>query len=174
MWLHVVVKDAGGNILFERGNVPVDKDPEETSDPSLTTDCTFPETNPTGCGAFYDRMYKTDGTAAHFFWEVARTDSHLIKPPVTRDANSPLYDHSTTVKFNVGSAGQIDRVDAELLMRPLPLSTLRELEQSGDLDPSIRQQVADPMNTLHVGEKSVWTKATAGTGPAINTPCNPF
>lgn len=172
MWLAIKVFDSNGTILFQRGDVPTDKDPEETTDPSLTTDCTFPETNPTGCGAFFDRMYKTDGTTAHFFWEVARQDSHLIKPPVTRDPNSPLYDHSTTVRFNVGNAGQIDRVEAQLMMRPLPLAALRELEQSGDLDPSVRAQVQ--ANPLTVGEKSVWTKATAGTGPAINTPCNPF
>jgi hypothetical protein len=30
------------------------------------------------------------------------------------------------------------------------------------------------VKTLTVGEKSVWTKATAGQPPATNTPCNPF
>src|SRR6185369_4639997 len=59
MWLSIKVLDANGTILFERGNVPTDKDPEETTDPSLSTDCTFPTSNPTGCGAFFDRAYKS-------------------------------------------------------------------------------------------------------------------
>jgi hypothetical protein len=172
MWLHVVAKDAGGTIVFERGNVPPGVDPEETMDPTVNCAATNPALGRTSCAAFYDRTFKADNTPAHFFWEVARYESQLIRPAVTLDPNSAAYDHSTTVVYQLAPAiaGQIDRIEAELLMRPLPFAMLRELEQSGDLDPSVKNQ----LKTLQVGEKSIWTKATAGQPPATNTPCNPF
>ncbi len=169
MWLHVEVFDASGSTIYEKGEVQPGMDPEDMGEPALTTDC---EMDLPSCSAFYDRTFKEDGTPAHFFWEVATVKSRLIKPPVTRDPNQVGYDHSTTVKFDVGSAilQQADRIEAQLYMRPLPFAVLRDLEQSGDLDPSIK----DKVKTLPVGEKSVWTKATKGTGPALNTNCNPF
>jgi hypothetical protein len=170
-WLEVRAWDVNGNPVFERGVVPDGVDPEEvTTDPSLNC---VPPTNPlvaTTCASFYDRTYKSDGSHAHFFWEVASYKSHLIRPAVTRDENSPSYDHSTTVEYPVGALrNQIDRIEAKLWIRPLPFAMLRDLEASGDLDPSIKSQV----KTLQVGPTSIWTKATAGTGLAMNTGCNP-
>lgn len=98
VWLQVEVFDAAGNILFERGTVPDGVDPEQTTDPTLTTDCTAELPS---CGTFFDRTFKSDGTPAHFFWEVASYKSRLIRPPVTRDRNSAAYDHSTTVKYRL-------------------------------------------------------------------------
>lgn len=169
VWLQVQVFDADGNLIYERGNVPDGVDPEETSDPTLTTDCT---NNLPSCGTFFDRTYKADGTPAHFFWEVETVQSRLIRPAVTLDPNSAAYDHSTTVEYQLGPAiaGQADRIEARIFMRPLPFAMLRDLEESGDLDPAIKTRV----KTLPVGEPSIWTRATAGTGPAVNTPCNPF
>jgi hypothetical protein len=169
VWLQVEVFDAGGNIIWERGKVPDGVDPELTSDPTLTTDCT---SELKSCGTFFDRTYKSDGTPAHFFWDVASYKSRLIRPAITRDQNSPAYDHSTTVEYQVPLSvyQQADRIVAKLFIRPLPFELLHDLEQSGDLDPAIKTRV----KTLPVGEPSVWTKATAGQPPATNTPCNPF
>jgi hypothetical protein len=173
LWLEVRAYNAGGTAIFERGIVPSDLDPEETTDPTLNCAAQDPATGQTTCAAFYDRTFKADGSVAHFFWEVDRYESQLIRPAVTLDPNDAAYDHSTTVKYLVGGLGaQIDRVEAQLYMRPLPLAMLRDLEQSGDLDPSIRQLVQT--QTMSVGEKSVWTRATSGTGLAMGTPCNPF
>ena len=95
----------------------------------------------------------------------------LIKPAITLDANSPLFDHSTTARFDIGPVySEIDRIEGQLYVRPLAYSIFHELELSGDLDPSIKNQ----MKTLPVGEQSVWLRATKGTGVAINTNCNPF
>ncbi|HEX5061304.1 MAG TPA: multiheme c-type cytochrome [Kofleriaceae bacterium] len=176
MWVHVVVKDAGGTILYERGKLDPGVDPEQSTD--LTLNCA-PPTNPlipSQCGSFYDRTYKSDGTQAHFFWEVDRYDSFLIRPAVTRDPNAVGYDHSTTVQYQVAPAvfSGADRIEAELLMRPLPFEMLHQLEQSGDIDPSIRTTL-EAMPPIAVGRKSIWTKATAGMvgSPAENTNCNP-
>lgn len=172
MWLQVQAWDASGNLIFERGKVPDGVDPEETSDPTVNCAASNPADGRTRCAAFYDRTYKADGSVAHFFWEVARYESQLIRPAITLDPNSPAYDHSTTVVYDVPPAirSQIDRIEAQVFLRPLPFAMIRELEQSGDLDPAIKAGI----ETLEVGEKSVWTKATAGMPPATNTPCNPF
>ena len=166
VWLQVRAYDAANNVLFERGVVPEGVDPEQTSDPTLN--CA--NINAPDCAGFWDRTYKADGTPAHFFWDVARYESRHIKPAVTRDPLDAAYDHSTTVKYTVPQSQLIDRIEAQMFIRPLPFELLHDLEQSGDLDPVIKTRV----KTLPVGEPSIWTKATAGTGPAINTPCNPF
>jgi hypothetical protein len=174
MWLHVVVKDVNGTVIFERGNLPDGVDPEESTDPTLNCPAPPNPLAPTTCASFYDRTFKDDDSPAHFFWEVARIESQLIRPPVTRNPNEAGYDHSTTVQYNVGASvlQQADRIEAQLYMRPLPFAVLRDLEQSGDLDPSIKDKLA----TLPVGQMSIWTKATAGMpgSPAENTNCNPF
>ncbi|HEY5926021.1 MAG TPA: multiheme c-type cytochrome [Kofleriaceae bacterium] len=171
LWVHLVVKDALGNVIYERGNVPDGVDPEETSDTTVNCAPSMGVDGRTNCAAFYDRTFKENGTPAHFFWEVASYQSHLIRPAVTFDQNAVGYDHSTTIRYDVGfSIYQVtDRVEATLRMRALPFAMLRDLEQSGDLDPAIKSQV----KTLTVGRTSVWTKATAGTGPAEFTNCNP-
>jgi hypothetical protein len=58
-------------------------------------------------------------------------------------------------------------------VRPLPFGALDELIMSGDLDPSVRDQLAKPEATM-LAATSTWLKSTAGTGPALNTGCNPF
>jgi hypothetical protein len=174
MWLHVVVYDANGTIIFERGKLDTGVDPEQSTD--MTINC-VPPTNllvPSFCGSFYDRTFKSDGTPAHFFWDVASYQSFLIRPATTRDVNAAGYDHSTTVRYPIGNVlyNATDRVEATLLMRPLPFEMLRELEQSGDLDPSVRATL-EAHEPIVVGRKSVWTKATAGQPPAEFTNCNP-
>jgi hypothetical protein len=169
VWLQVEVFDASGNIIWERGRVPDGVDPEQTSDPTLTTDC---DAEAKSCATFFDRTFKADGTPAHFFWDVASYKSRLIRPAITRDPNSAAYDHSTTIEYQVPLQvyQQADKIVAQIFIRPLPFALLHDLEQSGDLDPVIKTRV----KTLPVGEPSVWYKATAGQPPATNTPCNPF
>ena len=164
VWLEVVAYDASNNVLLQRGVVPDGVDPEDVGDPTL--DCT----NPMSCAAFWDRTFKEDGSQAHFFWDVSRVESNLIKPPITRDPNSPLYDHSSTVIYPVsGVLPQIDRVEAKIWVRALPFGAIDELIASGDLDPAVRTTLAKPEATM-LATKSTWTKATA----ISTTGCNPF
>src|SRR5881394_1184582 len=101
-----------------------------------------------------------DGSQAHFFWDVATVTSNLIKPAITRDPNSPLYDHSTTVHYNIGAAyTNIDRIEAKIWVRPLPFGAIDELIASGDLDPSVRATLAKPDATLQ-SATSTWLKST--------------
>jgi hypothetical protein len=171
VWLEVTAYDASNNVLYQRGVVPAGTDPEAVNDSSLLCASGLMDTR---CGTFYDKTTKSDGTPAHFFWEVANIESKLIRPAITLDQNSPDYDHSSTVTYDVGAAiSNIDRIEAKLWLRPLPFGALDELIASGDLDPSVRDTLAKPEMTMLVAS-STWLKATKGTGPAVNTNCNPF
>jgi Cytochrome c554 and c-prime len=155
-WLEVIATDAQGNRVFASGVVPDGKDPEDINDPTLF--------------GLWDRTFKDDGSPAHFFWDVARYESNLLKPPTTLDKNSPAFDHSTTVRFDILDYTSIETITARVRIRPLTYALLADLVGSGDLAPSIAPQ----MKTLEIaGAQSVWTKATKGMGAARNTNCNP-
>lgn len=154
-WLEVIAYRADDSIVFQSGVVPDGMDPEEIGDPNLF--------------GLWDRTFKTDGTPAHFFWEVATIDSQLLLGPVTFDPNDPRVDHSRTARFtNVPDIASIERIEARIRIRALPFEALRLLVASGDLDPAIVGQ----LKTLEV-TRSTWLRATKGTGLAINTNCSP-
>jgi hypothetical protein len=156
-WLEVVAYNDKNEPIFQTGVVADHQDPEDIADPNLF--------------GLWDRTFKDDGTPAHFFWDVARIDSQLLRPPVTLDKNSPMFDHSSTVKFDVPAQfTAIDHIAARIRIRPLTFAVLRDLVTTGDLAPTI----ADQLQTLEIfGTRRVWSKATKGTGPAINTNCSP-
>lgn len=160
VWLEVTAYRQDGSILFQSGKVPDGMDPEQINDPKLF--------------GLWDRATKTDGTPAHFFWEVAAIDSSkLLKGSITFDQNDPAFDHSVTARYNnIPNFTEIDRIEAKLFIRPLPFETLHSLVSSGDLDPAVIGQLktlSSPFAT------STWLKATAGMpgSPAANTNCNP-
>ncbi|MEO6774537.1 MAG: multiheme c-type cytochrome [Kofleriaceae bacterium] len=166
-WLEVVAYDASNNVVFSSGGVGDDQDPEELHDSHI--DCTDP-TN-FACSGFWDRMTKSDGSEAHFFWDVANETSFFLKPPITLVSSDPAFDHSTTNKWDVsGVYGQIDHITARIRTRPFPYAALRDLVASGDLDPMFAQS----LNTVEgMGAVKTWAKATKGTGDAsLNTNCN--
>ena len=158
VWLEVIAYDATDNIVFSSGVVPDGMDPEEINDPNLF--------------GLWERTFKENGTPAQFFHEVTSYDPnpmHYIPGAVTLNPNDPRIDHSRTAVYtNVANTGAITRITARLRMRALPYATLRSLEQSGDLDPAVKTQ----LKTLEV-TSSTWLKATAGTGLAMFTNCNP-
>ncbi len=168
-WLEVKAYNAAGTVLFQSGVVPDGMDPEDINDQYI--DCVLPGKE--SCSGFWDRTFKADGSPAHFFWEVATVDSKLLKAQTVLDPFQPGYDHSTTVRYTVGAGitSQIDRVEAKLHIRALPLHVIDDLVASGDLAAGIREQIVTLDSKAAM---SVWTKATAGTGQAKNTPCNPF
>lgn len=157
-WLEVTAYDAAGAVLFSRGNVPADKDPEDIGE--IVGDHELL--------GFWDRVTKDDGTPAHFFWDVANVDSRLLAPPVTLDKNSSAFDHSTTITYpqTINLIPRIARITARVRLRPLSYAMLRELVASGDLDPALAQAIPtyDP-----VGATSTWTVATKDP----RTTCNP-
>lgn len=156
-WLEVIAYDVNNAPLFSRGAVPDGMDPEQLNEPDLF--------------GMWDRTFKDDGTPAHFFWDVARVDSKLLRPPVTLDKNSPAFDHSSTVTYDVGpSFTNIDHIATRIRIRPLSYALLDDLVGSGDLAATVASQ----LRTLDIfGTVRTWRKDTKGTGPAINTNCSP-
>jgi hypothetical protein len=156
-WLEVIAYNQAGAVVFQTGVVPDGMDPEQINDPRLF--------------GLWDRAFKDDGTPAHFFWDIARVDSQLLKAPITLDKNSPAFDHSSTARFDVGATyTAIDRITARVRIRPLAYAMLADLVGSGDLAATVAPQ----MKTLDIfGAQSTWTAATKGTGAARNTNCNP-
>ncbi len=142
--LELIAYDAANNVIFQSGVVPDGMDPETIGDPNLF--------------GFWDRTFKSDDTPAHFFWEVARIDSQLLRPPVTLDKFDPAFDHSTTKIFPIaGRANDVERITTRFRFRALPYALLDDLIASGDLDPSIRARLP----TLTVGATvKTWEKAT--------------
>ncbi len=158
VWVEVTAYRADNTIAFESGKVPDGVDPEDIGDPKLF--------------GLWDRATKSDGTPAHFFWEVAAIDSSkLLKGSTTFDQNSPAFDHSVTARFtNIVNINEIVRIEAKVRIRAMPYETLRSLVASGDLSPTIESQ----LKTLEPQyAKSTWLLATKGTGLAVNTNCNP-
>ena len=128
VWVEVIGYNAANEVIFESGVVPDGTDPEQIGDPNLF--------------GLWDRTFKKDNTEAHFFWEVARIDSQLLKGPVTNDPLSPLADHSITKVYPIGPAyAQLERVKVRVRLRPLPFSTIDLLIASGDLAPEIRDRI---------------------------------
>ena len=156
VWVEVTAYRTDNSIVFQSGKTPDGVDPE-VADPNVF--------------GMWDRAFKSDGTPAHFFWDVATVDSSkLLKGSLTFDQNDAAFDHSVTARFNVPSMGEIDRIEAQVWVRPLPFETLHQLVASGDLAPEVLTQ----LKTLKPKyAKSTWLFATKGTGLATLTNCNP-
>jgi nitrate/TMAO reductase-like tetraheme cytochrome c subunit len=144
-WLEVIAYDASNNVVFSSGVVPDDKDPEEINDPNLF--------------GLWDRIQQSDGTPAHFFWEVATVQSQLLRPPVTLVQTDPAFDHSSTATFNVAAvAGKLDHVTARVRIRPFSHAVLDGLVATQDLDPGV---AASLMALDIAGSLRHWTSADA-------------
>lgn len=152
-WLELIAYGANNEVIFQTGVVPDGVDPEAIGDPNLF--------------GFWDRTFKQDGSPAHFFWDVDRIDSQLLRPPVTLDKLDPAFDHSVTKVFSIfGRTNEVERITARFLFRALPYALLDDLIASGDLDPSIRARVP----TLTIGATvRMWERASRN--PA--TGCSP-
>jgi hypothetical protein len=170
-WLQLIAYDVNNTVLFQTGVVPDGMDPEDINDPNLV--------------GFWDRIYKADGTPAHFFWEVNTeatgggsaallgSGGQLVRPPVTLVQSSPLFDHSTTATFNVGGAitGAVDHIAAQIFIRPYNFAMLNDLVSSGDLDASYLAMIP----TLTVGSTiRTWTKSTVDDQFTDGCDWNPY
>ncbi len=154
-WLEVIAYDAAGAVMLDT-SVPVGQDP--TEDPNLQNGAQG------GADRFWDRTFKTDGTPAHFFWDVAsETTNQLLRATLPMKA-----DHSTTAQFNIPNYSAVDHITTRMLVLPIDYATLNDLVSSGDLDPSIvaMDQPLDLLTTTHV----TWEKSTATSELGF---CNP-
>ncbi len=159
-WLEVQAFDASNNLMLDT-SVPAGQDPDDP-DPQLAS----------GGDRFWDRTYKSDGTPAHFFWDVAAENTQLpaMVPPTLKVAITLMGDHSTTATFNIANFSMVDHITTKMRILPYSYGVLNDLVSSGDLDPSF---VAMDQPLDIEGTERTWTRATMGTGSALDTPCNP-
>lgn len=134
MWLEVVAYDASDQVVFESGQIADD----ELEDKAPTD----PDYDPQ-LALYRDWMYDTDGAATRNFWEAASSNAHpggyeSVTLPYTIEPNLP---HVLTARYTVARYREIDRMTLRLRMRPLGLDVLRDLVESGDLDPSLSNRV---------------------------------
>ena len=170
VWIEVIAYDATNTILFSSGNVGDTQDPEDQTDHVLNCDDALHTPANKACSGLWDRMTKTDGTRADFFWEVANETSYLLKPATTAVSSDPAFDHSTTATWDVSDKfTQIDHITARVRTRPFPYRTLDALVASGDLDASYAQSLTSLTGD---GAMKTWDKATQNTGASLNTGCN--
>jgi hypothetical protein len=146
-WAELIAYDADGKKIFMSGVVPADKDPEEIADANLFR--------------LWDRGFDENGQPAKFIWEIASSDSSLLKPAVTTDRFDPRFDHATTKSYPIGALrGDIVRVTSRVLIRPLPFALIDALapELTALGTPNLRAAV--PTFEL-TGATLEWTLAKA-------------
>ena len=106
--------------------------------------------------ALHDLAWDADGAPAAMLWDVDAFASRALPAPVTLDPRDPAYDHSRRFTWRLSGVAP-ERVEARLLIRPLALSILDDLVQSGDLAPALATT-----NTLVVGGTAVVWQGTPG------------
>jgi hypothetical protein len=150
MWAEVIAYDAAGNVVYQSGVVPAGAPVTSlTTDPDLwlIRDCMF------------------DGTGApvNMFWNAATVESNLLPFPTTSDPTDPAYYRTHVLQYYPRSPTATlpqapDKVTLRLLLQPIGLDVLRDLEGTGDLDAAIEAQI----HTLVFPEPILtWTAATA-------------
>jgi hypothetical protein len=152
MWLEVLAYDANGALIPDAssGNI-ADGEPEERPegdpkhDPHLLM--------------FRDRIFDAQGQPVHMFWQAEKSGAHpdgyesnLLPPPTTTYVEGK---HAVLQQYRLrGDNGPPTRVTARLRIRPMGVDVLRDLVDSGDLEPAIAAQ----MPTMTFGAQIEWTK----------------
>ena len=147
LWLELIAYAADGSVIFESGTIADDElEDKAPDDPEHDRNLML----------LRDRLYDEQGDPTHMFWQAAPSQQHpdgyrsLLLPPMTEAMTA----HSLAVTYQVGPAAKVARITARLRMRPMGLDVLRDLVDSGDLDPELLAQV--PTFTLH-GAAVEWT-----------------
>ena len=149
MWAEVIAYQ-GGNVVYQSGVVPAGAPVTSlTNDPDLWL--------------IRDCMFDGSGAQVNMFWNAASVESNLLPFPTTSDPTDPAYYRTHVLQYYPRSPTATlpaapDKVTLRLLLQPIGLDVLRDLEGSGDLDAGIEAQIP----TLVFPEPILtWTAATA-------------
>jgi hypothetical protein len=133
-WVEVIAY-SGQQKIFESAAVPDDQDVTQFEDE--------------GAWVIRDRTFKSDGTPAHMFWDVASEETGLISGAVTLSPTDPNFLITHVARLFPNGAllpGRPDRVTVRVRLRPIGLDVLDDLIASGDLSESFREKM--PVFTL--------------------------
>jgi hypothetical protein len=156
LWAEVIAYKAG-QVIYQSGVVPAG------------TPVTAP-TNDPDLWVIRDCMFDDAGTQVNMFWQAASEDSNLLPFPTTADTTDPAYYRTHIVQYyprdpaNSFTGGPPDKVTLRLLLQPIGLDVLRDLEGTGDLDAGIESQIP----TLVFPEPILtWTEDAAATAQLV-------
>jgi hypothetical protein len=151
MWLEVLAYDGSGRLLDQvssghiaDGEIEDKPGDDARRDPHLLM--------------FRDRIYDSLGKPVHMFWQAAMSSAHPdgYESNVLPVATTTYIQgkHVVLKQYRLrGPDGPPARVTARLRVRPIGVDVLRDLVDSGDLDPAILAQ----MPTLTFGAQIEWT-----------------
>jgi hypothetical protein len=149
LWAEVIAY-AGGNVIYQSGVVPAGSPVTSlTNDPDLWL--------------IRDCMFDGTGASVNMFWNAATVESNLLPFPTTSDPTDQAYYRTHVLQYyprtpTATLPAAPDKVTLRLLLQPIGLDVLRDLEKSGDLDARIEAQI----QTLVFPEPILtWTAATA-------------
>ncbi len=151
VWAEVIAYSQG-NVVYQSGVVPAG------APVTSLTSATDPD-----LWVIRDCMFGEDGGQVGMFWQAVSVESNLLPFPVTSDPSSPAYYQTHVVQYyprnpNAALATVPDKVTLRLLLQPIGLDVLQDLEATGDLDASVVAQIP----TLVFPEPILtWTAATA-------------
>ena len=105
-----------------------------------------------------DRVFDEAGAPAHMFWDVATHEPDLLPAPTALSPADPEYINTHILRRHRVLGGTPDRVEIAVKVRPIGLEVLKDLVESGDLDPAVIAEM--PTFTL-AGGHLVWTPEDA-------------
>jgi nitrate/TMAO reductase-like tetraheme cytochrome c subunit len=154
MWLEFLAYDEKGKLLekVSSGNIAdgeIEEKPkgDPKHDPHLLM--------------FRDRIFDAQGKPVHMFWEAAKSTAYPegFVSNTLPVANTTYIEgkHAVVKQYRASTPdGRLpSRVTARLKIRPIGLDVLKDLVESGDLDPAIVEE----MPTLTFGAQIEWTPA---------------
>jgi hypothetical protein len=153
LWLEVIAYDASDRVLWQSGAI-ADGEREEFP-------LEDPRHDPQLC-IFRDAFEDERGQPVHMFWEAARRSESTSR--VLPIAVDPLANHVATCTYRTPGRVQPARLAMRMRMRPVAVSVLQDLVDSGDLDPALIAQM--PTFTLH----STVVEWQQSDGPSLYRP----
>ncbi len=140
-WAEVTAWSAGA-IVFHSGDVPADK----AASTIASSDATM--------WLLGDQLTDDAGKPTEMLWNAAKFTSSQLPPAVTNDPKNPAYYHAVIRTYDMPPVS-LDKVRAEVHIRPVDLDFIDDLIASGDLDASYRAK----LNTFTLGGSVLeWTK----------------
>jgi hypothetical protein len=153
-WAEVIAYKAG-TVIYSSGVVPMGTPVTEVkSDPDLWL--------------IRDCMFDDAGTQVSMFWQAASVESNLLPFSTTSDQTDPAYYRTHIVQYYPRNQlatlpAAPDKITLRLLIQPIGLDVLRDLESTGDLDAGVEAE----MPTLVFPEPILtWTPDAAAAADA--------
>ena len=134
--------------VFETGRLPADRPLVDLAveDPNLWR--------------MGDIAYEADGSEAHMFWDVVRTESQQLPGATAISPLDPDYRDPHVIRRFTLDNEVVDRVEMAIHIRPIGLDILDDLIATGDLDAEIRGR----MPTFTLGATQILWTADRGEG----------